>query len=245
MKYKLFVLFFFVVSCAQSYKTNTLNSPYSSKGFAYIYNNKDFENKIIKRKMNNELLQIAHNKLKPGTIIKLINPITKDFITLKNNKRFEFPEFYKIIITLPVAKKLNINQDSPIIEIIEVKKNKSFIAQKAKIYSEEKKIHSNAPVEIVKIDNISAEKNKRKTVFKETFYIIIGEFYSKKSAQMLKKRIIKELIEYDSKKLNIEAKNINKIKLLSGPYTSINLMKNDYILLKKFGFEELDIELNE
>ena len=40
-------------------------------------------------------------------------------------------------------------------------------------------------------------------------------------------------------------KNKNKIRLLSGPYRSINLMKNDYIQLKNFGFEELDISINE
>ncbi len=32
---------------------------------------------------------------------------------------------------------------------------------------------------------------------------------------------------------------------MSGPYNSINLMKNDYIQLKHFGFEELDISINE
>ena len=33
--------------------------------------------------------------------------------------------------------------------------------------------------------------------------------------------------------------------MLAGPYNSINLMKNDYILFKKFGFEELNISINE
>ena len=43
----------------------------------------------------------------------------------------------------------------------------------------------------------------------------------------------------------MKAKKSNKISLLSGPYKSINLMKNDYIQLKNFGFEELDITINE
>ena len=33
--------------------------------------------------------------------------------------------------------------------------------------------------------------------------------------------------------------------LFQGPYTSVNLLKNDYIKLKNFGFEELDIYTNE
>ena len=73
----------------------------------------------------------------------------------------------------------------------------------------------------------------------------ISEFYSKNSAFLLKKRITQELINFDSKKLYIKSKKSNKITLLSGPYNSINSMKNDYIQLKKFGFEELDISINE
>ena len=45
-----------------------------------------------------------------------------------------------------------------IIRNIEIKKNKSFIAEKAKIYNEEKKIPSKAPVTSVQISNISKKK---------------------------------------------------------------------------------------
>ena len=45
--------------------------------------------------------------------------------------------------------------------------------------------------------------------------------------------------------INWGLKKTNKISLLSGPYKSINLMKNDYIILKNFGFEELDIITND
>ena len=39
---------------------------------------------------------------------------------------------------------------------------------------------------------------------------------------------------------------INKeTKVISGPYNSVNLVKNDYIKLKNYGFEELDIYINE
>ena len=57
---------------------------------------------------------------------------------------------------------------------------------------------------------------------------------------------IEEFVKnFDSKKLIIKVKKANKISLLSGPYNSINLVKNDYTLLKNYGFEELDISLNE
>jgi hypothetical protein len=129
--------------------------------------------------------------------------------------------------------------------LIEVKKNKSFVAQKTKIYKEEKKIYSNAPVTSVKIDNISKNQSLKPVVDDNNIYILIGEFYSFKTADMLKERITNKLSKFNTKKLYIKTKKANKISLLSGPYKSINLLKNDYIEFKKFGFEELDISINE
>ena len=234
-----------MLSCAQNYSNSELKKPYSSKGFAYIYNQEDFANKTIKKKLDESSLQIAHNRLMPGTLIKIINSKTNDSIILKNNKKFDYPEFYKILITQPVADKINLPKDLPLVEIIEVKKNKSFVAKKTKIFKEEEKIHNNAPVETVTINNISKHKKKKNKVSKDKFHIIIAEFYSKSSASLLKKRITQKLSNFDSKKLYINSKKSNNITLISGPYNSISLMKNDYILLTNFGFEELDIIINE
>jgi len=245
MKFKIIIIFFLIISCAQNYNSSKSKKPFNSKGFAYIYEEEDYLNKLIDKKLNNDLPQIAHDRLRPGALIKIINLKTKDSVVLKNTKRFKYPEFYKILITKPVAEKLNLLDTSPLVEIIEIKKNKSFIAEKTKIFNEEKKIHSNAPVETVKIDNISKNKNISKKNSEDIFYIIIADFYSKSSATLLKQRISNDLSEFNSKKLIIKAKKTNKISLLSGPYKSVNLMKNDYILLKNFGFEELDISINE
>ncbi len=235
----------FLTSCAQNFSQVDTNKAFNSKGFAYIYNDKDFDNNAIKQKLDNESFQIAHNTLRPGSLIKIINIKTNDSIVLKNSKRFDYPEFYKILITNAVADKINLNQNLPLVEVIEVKKNKSFVAKKAKTFKEEEKIYSNAPVETVSIDNISKKKKAKNKPVKDKLYIIIAEFYSKNSASVLKKRITQELTNFDSKKLYIKSKKTNKITLLSGPYKSINLMKNDYIQLKNFGFEELDIGINE
>ena len=74
---------------------------------------------------------------------------------------------------------------------------------------------------------------------------MIASFYSKDTAIFLKKRITKEITNYNPKKLNIFKSKDNEINLISGPYKAINLMKNDYIQLKEFGFEELDIIIDE
>jgi predicted nucleic-acid-binding Zn-ribbon protein len=188
---------------------------------------------------------VYHNNLKKGSIVKLLNPDNKKSVILKIAKKSKYPEFYKIMITETVANKLSLNLEIPFIEIQEIKKNKSFVAKKAKIHEEEKKIPSKAPVASVQISNISKNKVKNSKNDQNKIFLHIATFYSVQNAQFLKKRIINELINYDNKKLIIKKINLKETQVISGPYTSINLLKNDYIKFKNFGFEELDIFINE
>jgi hypothetical protein len=245
MKFKIFIFLFLITSCSPHYTKLDNRKPFNTKGFAYIYNQIDYDSKIIKKKLNNELLQISHNNLNVGTLIKLTNLKTNESLVLKNSKKINYPDFYKILITKSVANKLNIDAKLPLIEILEIKKNKSFIAKKAKIYQEEKKISSNAPVTSVQIANISKKKVNKKKKNYENIYILIASFYTNESANILRKRIINEISKYDNKKLQIKKKSNKEFEVLSGPYKSINLVKNDYIVFKNFGFEELDIFINE
>ena len=241
MKYKIIIVFLVFYSCTINNTKIDNRIPYNSKGFAYIYNDEDFKNNIIKGKLDNSLMQVSHSNLNNNTLIKIINPKNNESLTIRNFKRIKYPDFYKILITKKVAEKLGIQSDFPLIEILEIKKNKSFIAKKAKIYSEEKKISSNAPVTSVQISNISKNKKNKSINKKNEFVILIGSFYREETAKFLKQRIIKEIPNYDVKKLRIRKQSNKQTNLISGPYSTINFMKNDYILLKKFGFEELDI----
>ena len=245
MKFKLLILIFFIFSCSPQLKTLNQKKPYSAKGFAYIYNDNDFQNKIVLGKLNNEELQISHQNLKTGTLIKLINPKNDKSIILKNIKRIKYPDFYKILITKPIMDELKLSVDLTILEILEIKKNKSFVAEKAKIYNEEKKISSNAPVTSVKISNISKDKKKKIINKPSKIFIQIASFYSLNTANFLKQRIVKEVSDFDINKLKIKQISNKETHVISGPYTSVNLLKNDYIKLKNFGFEELDIYIND
>jgi hypothetical protein len=245
MKFNILIFLVFLGSCSPHYTKLDNRKPYNSTGFAYIYNEQDYENNIIKKKLNNDLLQISHQDLSIGSLIKIVNPKTNETLVLKNTKKIKYPEFYKILITASVANKLNIDSELPLVEILEVKKNKSFVAKKAKIYQEEKKISSKAPVTSVKIANISKKKPIKKNTKAEKIYILVATFYTNEAANLLKERIITETPNFDIKKLKIRKKNSKEFEVLSGPYKSINFLKNDYIVLKIFGFEELDIFINE
>ena len=245
MKFRLIILIFFFYSCTTN-STKIQNRPaYNTKGFAYIFNDIDYKNNLIKGKLDNTKLQVSVSGLKINSLVKVINLKTKESITIKNSKKISYPDFYKILITKAVANKINVNNENLLVEIIEIKKNKSFIAKKAKIFQEEKKISSNAPVTSVKISNISKNKEQIKKQKQDNFYILIAKFYSVNTAEFLKERITKEIPSYDIKKLKIRKKSNKESNLISGPYKTINLMKNDYILLKRFGFEELNFIANE
>ena len=245
MKYSFLLCVIFLFSCSSNTTKLENRSPYSSKGFAFIYNDADYNNKIISGKLDNAELQISHSKLSNNTLIRIINPKTNDSIAIKNLKKIQYPDFYKILITKKVSEKLNLDLKSPLVEVIEIKKNKSFVAKKAKIFNEEKKISSNAPVTSVQISNISKEKKGKRDLKKDQFFILIGSFYREDTAIFLKQRINKEIPKFDTNKLKIIKKSNKNINLVSGPYDTINIMKNDYFELKKFGFEDLDISTNE
>ena len=245
MKFKIIIVLFFIFSCTSQFSTINQKQPYSSKGMAYIYSNLDFNEKVIKGKMNNDKMQISQQNLRTGTLIKIINPINNETIVLKNKKRIKYPDFYKILITKPVAEKLKLDLNFPLLEIIEIKKNKSFVAKKAKIYNEEKKIPSKAPVTSVQISNISKNKSKALTKKNNEIFILVASFYSFDTAKFLEQRIIKEVSDLEIKKLKIKRVNSKETQVILGPYSSINLLKNDYIKLQSFGFEELNIFINE
>ena len=66
---------------------------YNSKGFAYIYNANDFENKIVNKKINNYEILISHPIIKRGKMIKLTNPRNGKYLVLKNNYKIKYPNF--------------------------------------------------------------------------------------------------------------------------------------------------------
>ena len=244
MKFKYFILFLFLFSCTSTTITNYEKPVYNSKGFAYVYSLKDFDNKIIKKKINSDTELISVNKIKRGALLKITNPENGKNIVLKNTFKVNYPDFYKALITKTISDRIGLNENFPYVEIEELKKNKSFIAKRAETYEEEKQLSVKAPVEKVKISNIG-KKLKVKSDKNPEFVIILGNFYSLESANLLKKRIKAESYHLSSKKISILKKNKHNFEVFLGPYKTIKMIKNDYIALKQINFDEVDIKLYE
>ena len=120
----------------------------------------------------------------------------------------------------------------------------SFIAKRAETYEEEKQLSVKAPVEKVKISNISKTLKKKHDKNPE-FVIILGNFYTLESANLLKKRVKTESPVLRNKKISILKKNKHNFEVFLGPYKTIKLIKNDYIALKQINFDEVDIKIHE
>ena len=216
----------------------------NSKGFAYIYTPDDYENKIIKKKINSDELIIAHNKVKRGSLLKITNPYNGKNVILKNSFRLDYPDFYKVLITKHISNQIGLNENFPYVEVEELKKNKSFIAKKAETHEEEKQLGVKAPVEKVKINNISKTKETMSNE-QPKFVIILGNFYSQESAKLLIKRVKTESLSLRNKKISIDKKNKHNFEVFLGPYKTIKMIKNDYIALKQINFDEVDIKIHE
>ncbi len=242
MKFKFIIIFLFLFSC-KSINVNKYEKPaFNSKGFAYIYSIKDYENKIIKRKINSYEPIVVHKKLSRGTLLKITNPNNGKNIILKNSFKLDYPDFYKILITKSISNQLGLNEDFPYVDIEEVKKNKSFVAQKAETHDEEKQLQVKAPVEKVKISNIGKTVIKKQNK-EQRFVIILGNLYSLESANLLKKRVKSESQLLRNKKISIIKKNKHNFEVFLGPYKTIKMIKNDYIALRQINFDEVDVKL--
>ena len=84
MKFKIIILFIFFYSCVPLYNQNI---SYNSSGFALIFNQNDYLNKKISKKLNNDNFEVAHRILKPGTIVRITNPSNKSSMVIKIKKR--------------------------------------------------------------------------------------------------------------------------------------------------------------
>jgi len=241
MKYKYYIIFIFLYGCATESSRNSIKTSFSTSGFAYIYNDLDYVNKIISKKLDNNIIQIAHSTLKVGTMVEITNPKNDKKIILKINKKIKYPELYSILITKKVSEELKLNEELPFVEISEIKKNKSFVAKKTAMFKEEKKLPNKAPVTNVLIDNIS-KTTKKNEANELKFSILIADFYSEESAKLLRKNLI-YTTGLKMLKLQINKLNNNRFILIAGPYKALNLLKNDYIELKLYGFEKLEFQI--
>ena len=241
------VIFFnLLISCADYNLKKSENIKekkyYESSGFALIYDDKYYFNKIINKKIKNDKIVILHDFLRPNTLVKITNPNNNKFIETKVSKKANYPKIFNIVVSAKASSILELDPENPYIEVIEIKKNKKFIAKESNIFDEEKNVAEKAPVDEIKMDNLLKVEIKSETKSeakrKNKFILVINDFYYHESANNLMNELINKT---GNKNLFVKKINNTKYRLFAGPFKNFNALKTIYISLNNLGFENLNV----
>ena len=213
---------------------------YYNSGFSLIFNDS-----LDIKKLDDRSLQIFHKSLKKKSYVKITNPINNKFLIaeVKSNK-VKFSNFYNSIITKRIAETLELNPKEPFIEITLISRNSTFVAKKAKTFDEEKKVAEKAPIDGIKISNLSENslgKVNLKVNNQFSYSIKVADFYYEKSAILMMKRIKSETLINDVKLIKLSETNY---RVLLGPFNDINSLKESFEKMNSLYFENLEILKN-
>ena len=241
----LLIFFLILTSCVntQVKKENNhfiIKNYFSNKGFALVYSDTLKKEKKISNKLDDRSLIIFQKNLKKNTIVKITNLSNKKSIIVKVGKKSDYPIFYNSVISIRISETLEIDQKEPYVEIKELLESSSFIAKKSKTFDEEKNVAAKAPVESIKIKDLTNNIIKNEKVINKKFlYIIkIADFYFEKSARDMVLRIKKETI---IKKVKINKISTTQFRVFLGPFQNLNSLKNEFNAINILQFENIEI----
>ena len=226
-------------------KTNIiLDNGYSNKGFALIYSEELYNQKIISKKINERSLIIFQKKLKTNTLVKITNLLNKKTLIATVERNYKYPIFNNSVLSPRVAKELDLDINEPYVEILEIIANSVFIAKKAKTYDEEKNVAIKAPVSNISINDLNViKKNKKKTsISKFNYTIKIADFYFNDTALMMISRIEATNLITKPKVKKISDK---KYRVYLGPFDNIKSLQKSYNYINILEFENIEIIKND
>tara|TARA_B100001057_G_C22756824_1_gene914167 strand:+ start:79 stop:831 length:753 start_codon:yes stop_codon:yes gene_type:complete len=210
---------------------------YHNSGFALVY----IDNIPKIKKIESRSLDIYHKSLKKKSIVKITNPKNGKYLIAKvKSNKIIFSNFYNSVLSLRIAKELDLNFDDPYVEITLVSKDSTFIAKKAKMFEEEKNVAEKVPIEGIEINDLNVKLVKKKIPKDDKFsYAIkVADFYYEKTALLMIDKIKKET---PIKNLRILRLSNIKYRLLIGPFNDIKSLKISFDKMNSLNFENLEI----
>jgi len=247
MNYKNFflvVIFLLFTNCATSNlsvnKKNTiLNKGFSNKGFALVFNQKDYDNGLISKTIDERSLLIFQKNLKTNTSIKITNMLNNKSLIAKVGKKSNYPAFNNSVISIRIANELDLNIMEPYVEIIEISENSMFVAKKAKTFDQEKNVAKKVPIKSIHISDLNIiNASDEKTTKKSFSYVIkIADFFFKDAANLMVNRIINETVIKNPK---INKINKEKYRVYLGPFDKINSLQKSYNDISILEFDNIE-----
>jgi hypothetical protein len=224
--------------------SSSLENPFVNKGFSLIYNDKFYNNKIISKKIDERSLVIFQKNLKKNTIVKITNILNNKSIIGTVGSNADYPLFNNAILSLRIADEIDLNENEPYVEILEILQDSVFVAKRAKTFDEEKKVANKAPVNNINISDLNIEETnaKNELIKKFSYEIKIADFYFNTTASLLVDRIIKETTIKDAK---IKKVNEKKYRVYVGPFNNINSLQKSFNDISILDFENIEIIKND
>ena len=252
MNYKNFLLvliFFLFTNCTTNNislnKENIIiKNSFSNKGFTLIYNQSDYDNGLISKKIDERSLVIFQKNLKVNTTVKITNMLNNKSLIGIVGKNADYPGFNNSVISKRIANELELNINEPYIEIVEISESSMFIAKKAKTFDEEKNVAKKAPVNSISINNLNEIKvsSKPNLTKKFSYEIKIGDFFFHNSASAMIARIINET---KISKPKIKKMTNEKHRVYLGPFHDIYSLQKSYNDIQILLFENIEIIKND
>ena len=193
---------------------------YLNKGFALVYTDDLYDQKVVSKKINERSLTIFQKNLKINTKVKITNILNNKTIIATVGKNSEYPAFNNSVLSTRIADVLHLDLNEPYIEILEIHKNSMFIAKKAKTYEEEKTVVKKAPVNNISINNLNIVEKK------------IKKKLSRKFSYNIKNSKIKKITD-------------KKYRVYLGPFDNINSLQKSYNSISILEFENIELIRND
>jgi hypothetical protein len=200
MRNKVIVLFFILITSCQTFSIYENNNTYEKIGFAEFTKNDD----------------VIHRNITPNSKVKITNLLNKKSLIVEVNQNSNFKKEREIIIPNKYMDLLELNYNLPIVKIESLRTNKTFKADTAKIFDEEKKTTQNVEIKNVDIVDLS-KNNSSKNNNLNKLIIYYGDFTFKNSAidmvSLLKKEIknLNPTVIQVKKKFRVKVATINDI----------------------------------
>ena len=251
MNYKYFLILSFFTFIGCSTYTNTNNeinvlkkNNFKNKGFALIYDDNLYKQKIISKKIDNRSLIIFQKNLKTGTTVRVKNILNQKTILAKVGNKSKYPLFNNSVISNRISREIDLDPNEPYVEIYEILHNSSFIAKKAKTFNEEKQVADKAPIESISVNDLNLGDNKIDEVKLNKFnYIIkIADFYFKDTAMSMMDRINKETLV---KKIGVKNLSDTQYRVFLGPFFNIKTLQKAFNDVNVLQFENIEIIKND
>ena len=202
-KYLKIILFFFIFACTSSSRV------YDQNGFASV-------------SKTNEIT----SKLPSGTLVKIINLQNKKSLIAKTTRKNS--KLISRVVSIPETyfDNLNLDKKLPFVRVVSIRENKKFIAKRAKIYEEEKRVKNKVKFNSVEIVNLNKKEENSKKI-----YLNYGPFYFQTYADGLYKILSLNLKnknilykDYKTKNYNISVGPVNNLKEYDNLHKSLGAL---------------------